>query len=169
MSGWRAWIPRIRRDERGISEATSAIIVLPLLAMLLFMLVETGMNIRYRLLVDNVVQTAVRGVALDGGDCNTRTGCTGADKSWSRKASETLNALCTNSGRCTAAGGMNSVTCSPAGAANEVGDEVYCQATVTYKPLSGLSTNPVTCLGFCSLFSTPFTTKIYSSAGVGQK
>jgi len=163
---WRSWLPTWRRGEAGISEAATAIFVLPLLALLIFMLIETGMNIRYRLLVDNIVQTAVRGVALDGGDCNPRVGCRSGSQRWSSIATTQLRQLCNDSGRSRTPCGSVSVTCRPV-TAPQVGTPVWCETTFDYRPITGMASNPVTSLGFSALLNAPIKVRVESAAGVG--
>ena len=166
MTGWRSWVPRWRRNEKGVSEAATAMFVLPLLALLIFSLIETGFNLRYRMMVDSQVQDAVRATALDGGNCNPRTsGCTNASvQGHAAKALANLKVLCNGTARCTQPPTM---VCTPPVAAN-AGDPVSCTATFYYRPTTGLATNPATSLGFSLLFTKPITITMVSQSGVGK-
>lgn len=167
MSGWRAWLPRLHRGEGGFSEAATAIFVLPLLALLIFMLIETGWNIRYRLLLDNIVSGATRGVALDGANCNPKAGCKNASQSWSSKITTQIDTLCGtgSTARCKI---VTPSRCTPQSLATKVGDTVKCTVTVSYTPLTAMASNPVSSLGFSTLLTADITTTVESAAGVGQ-
>lgn len=54
------------RQERGLSEIFSTIFILPLVIALIFVLVEIGFNMRYRMAVDDIVNDTARAVASDG-------------------------------------------------------------------------------------------------------
>jgi hypothetical protein len=164
MSRLRAWLFR----EEGVSEAATAIFVLPLIAALVFLVIEAGFNVRTRIVIDSTLQDTVRSVSLDGGDNSPRTtSLTG--QTWSQVGTQRLQAACTSGAiRATNSCLSLGVTCSPA-AANAAGDNVFCFLTtpITYKTLSPLSTNALFSFGFSGLFTTPIQSRVDSVASVG--
>ena len=164
----RRWL----RAEAGLSEAATAIIVLPLIAALMFLLVETGFNIKTRTTIDSVLQDTTRGAALEGGNHNARSSSLPTSmypNGWSSYGTQRLRAACA-AGAIRLQGNCNSIgiTCSP-GATTRVGDVVTCSLTVpvTYKTLSPLSTNPAFSFGMSGLFTTPIKSTLSSRSAVG--
>jgi Flp pilus assembly protein TadG len=150
-------------NERGVSEAVMAIIILPIITSMLFVLVEAGFNMRSRAVMDSVVQDVVRGISLDGGVNNPRTNTLGHD--WQTEGLNRLKAACTTGSiRCKT---VPTIVCSPTVAAN-VGDAVTCSAQVTYKVISPLSVNPLFSLGFQGVFTSPLKVTITSVAATGS-
>lgn len=165
----RKWL----RGEGGVSEAATAIFVLPIIGTMIFLLVDVGFNIRTRTVIDSIVQDTARSAGLDGGALNARG--TQLDTAvytagWSTVGTKRLVAAC-NAGqiRSTAACSTLKMTCTPARALN-VGDLVTCKLTtgITYKTLSPLSTNPAFSLGMSGLFTTPIKVSVSSVASIGS-
>lgn len=155
-------------DERGVAEAWTAIIVLPILVAALFLLVEAGLNMRTRATLDHIVQDTVRSVALDGGNFNPRTNVIGT--SWSAKGLATLKNACSNgSMRCKTVPTMTCTDATPGtpDVAEMVGETVRCTATVEYKPVSMMSSNPLWSFGMSGLFTQPLTVTVESIAATG--
>lgn len=176
----RSW----RRAETGMSEIAGAIVILPLMAFLIFALIETGINLHYRTLVDNATQTTVREISQDGALYWARTsvfpppydeGVIPAN-GWQTIGEERLAELCgTNSERCTQAPTMD---CSVQGGndspgyaiqlAPTVNTPVTCTATFYYNPVSPLSNNPATSVGFSLFLTRPMTITIQGNTTVGE-
>jgi hypothetical protein len=187
MSTWKNRVQRWRSAEAGVSEVAGAIFVLPLIAFILFALVEAGVYFHYRTSVDNIVDQAAKGFANDGGDRFMRTlrvsasGSTVvtptkpnggaysvAEFTWSKWGSDSLQQLCGTPGdsyRCQG-GQPPRVVCetpnpiSGSGSVNVARQpyaEVKCTATFPYEPVSPLSKNPLTSLGLSGLFTRPIT------------
>ncbi len=173
MKRLRSWLIR----EEGVSEAATAIFVLPIIVALIFLLVETGFNIRTRTIIDNTLQDTTRSVAHDGGYNNPRsttlpasyTAGVGSQTGWAKVGSMRLQADCT-AGLIRSVNACNTltVTCTPAIAAT-AGSTVSCSlgSPITYKTLSPLSTNPLFSFGFGPLFTTPISETITSVAALG--
>lgn len=168
-AGWRTWLPQWRRGESGVAEATAFILIIPLITSLLFVLIDVGFNLRYRLMVDNVTQDAVRGAALDGGNNWPRTNTLSIG--WGQDLQNRLYKICsstypTNPGRCPAgSAGAPVGSCSPKIATLTTPD-VTCTSTFHYYRISPLSTNPVTSLGFHTMFTNPIVVTLTSRAAV---
>lgn len=160
---------RWRRGEGGFGEIMATIVVLPLIASLIFLLLETGFNIHYRSAVDSITQNAVRGIALEGGDLNPRTH-TGTI-SWSQQAAKDLATLCGGSvgsgyypnGRCKQ--GPPTISCT--GAPWNTGTSFSCTSTFWYAPISPMSTNPLWSMGMSGLFNKPITITVNSTVSGG--
>jgi Flp pilus assembly protein TadG len=151
------------KSEKGLSEATTAIFVLPIILGALFVMLDVGFYMRSRSMLDTVVQDVVRGVALDGGNNNPRTNIIG--EPWSQKGLRNLQNACTNGTiRCEAAAPIT-LTCGP-NQANNVGAEVWCEATITYNVISPLSEGPLG-MGLQGLYSEPITVRVVASATTG--
>jgi hypothetical protein len=149
-------------NERGVSEAATAIFILPIITSMLFVLVEAGFNMRSRAVEDSIVQDIVRGISLDGGVSNPRTNTLGHD--WQTEGLNRLKAACTSGAiRCN---GTPTIACNPGVAAN-VGDPVSCTAQINYKVISPLSVNPLFSLGFQGVFTSPMKTTITSVSATG--
>jgi Flp pilus assembly protein TadG len=168
MSRIRAWL----RREEGVSEAATAIFILPLIAALIFLIVDTGFDIRTRTVIDGIVQDTTRSVALDGGYKNARS--TSLDPSysqgWQTIGTNRLIQACQSGSIQTAQNCLSlSVVCTPQIAAN-VGDNVSCSlgTPITYKTLSPMSTNPLFSFGMSGLFTTPINSTSTSVAAVGS-
>jgi Flp pilus assembly protein TadG len=155
------------KEEKGLSEAATAIIVLPIILGALFVMLDVGFYMRTRSLLDTVVQDTVRGVALDGGVNNPRTNSLGPGVSWQTKGQASLNRACTSGSlRCDPSMPIR-LTCAPT-VAQRVGDTVWCQATVSYRVISPLSEGPLG-LGLQNLYSAPITVRVEASASVGVR
>lgn len=153
--------------DTGMGEAATAIIVLPFMIALVFVILETGFNMRYRGMVDNVVQDTVRGISQDGADYWAATNTVPAGyPNWTTYGQSRLAELCGDgSARCTQ---PPALTCWPAGPYSEPGGASGCTATFYYKPIAGFTTNnPVFNLGFGSLWADPIETTIQSRTVVG--
>ncbi len=72
MRGIVAALRGLRADERGV-EIPAMIIVLPVLMVLVLGLIDVGMAVRTRIVVENITRDAVRQAAADGGNFNPRT------------------------------------------------------------------------------------------------
>jgi hypothetical protein len=151
------------KDERGLSEAATAIIVLPVILGSLFVMLDVGFYMRSTSMLDIIAQTTLRGVALDGGNNNPRTNIIG--EPWSVKGQRNLNDAC-DSGtlRCDPSAPIT-ITCGPT-QSTQVGEDVWCEATVTYKVISPLSEGPLG-LGLQGLYSDPITVRVVGSAATG--
>lgn len=151
------------KSERGLSEAATAIIVLPIILGALFVMLDVGFYMRSKAMLDIVVQDTLRGVALDGGNNNPRTNIIG--EPWSTKGLRNLNEAC-DSGtlRCDPAAPIV-LTCTP-NQSLRVGDNVSCEATVSYRVISPLSEGPLG-LGLQNLYTAPITVRIVGSAATG--
>lgn len=151
------------KSEKGLSEATTAIFVLPIILGALFVMLDVGFYMRSRSMLDTVVQDTVRGVALDGGNSNPRTNIIG--EPWSTKGLRNLQNACENGTiRCEPAAPIT-LTCGP-NQANNVGAEVWCEATITYNVISPLSEGPLG-LGLQGLYDDPITVRVVASAATG--
>lgn len=174
MMKLRAWLYR----EDGMSEATTAIFVLPILAALIFLLIETGFNIRTRTMTDNILQDTTRSAALDGGYNNPRstllpstyTNMTGTNSGWAAVGTERLQSAC-KSGliRSQAACGSLKIVCNTA-IANFAGDTITCSLAtpLTYKIVSPLSTSALFSFGFGPMFTTPISASISAASAIGR-
>jgi Flp pilus assembly protein TadG len=172
MNMLRKWLKR----EGGVSEAATTIFVLPIIMGLIFLLVETGFNVRTRTVMDSIVQDTVRSVSLDGGYNNPRasslsssyTNLSGTNSGWAKVGTERLQQACSDNAIRVSNCASITVRCSPRIAAN-VGDEVSCWLSTgaQYKTLSPLSTNPLFSFGFGPLFETPITLTVKSRSALG--
>lgn len=175
-----AKIRHLLRREDGMSEAATAIFVLPIIVGLLFLLVETGFNIRTRSSVDALLQDTVRSAALDGGYNNVRattlpstyTRMANPASGWAAVGTERLHAACANGTIRSVGGNCRSVRvqCTPA-VAPTPGVEVRCWLTgngISYQTVSPLSTNPLFSFGFAGLFTTPIDPTFVARAAIGQ-
>lgn len=163
-----------RRKEKGAAEIYAAIIILPVLASMIFMLLEVGIYIHYRGSVDSILQTTVRGISLEAGDNNPRTNMLHlsdpANASWITRGTNSLIALCANSGnyssgRCQSAPVL---TCS----SNVIptasqGTQFSCTAVFDYRPVSPLSSSKGLSMGMSTLFTKPITIIVTSSISGG--
>lgn len=175
LSSLKKWL----KNERGVAEIYSAIIVLPVLVSLIFLLVETGFEVHYRSNVDSIVAQAVRGISLEGADYNPRvsiypptsnvnTNSGSTTNSWSSHAQQALVSLCGNNGnysvgRCSQ---VPTVTCSPASPGNQ-GDPVSCTADFYYRPVSPLSSQTWSSFGLSSFLTKPIVITINSQISGG--
>jgi hypothetical protein len=151
------------KEEKGLSEAATAIFILPVILGSLFVMLDVGFYMRSKAMLDVVVQDTVRGVALDGGNNNTRTNIIG--EPWAQKGLRNLNNACESGTlRCDPAAPIT-LTCGPNQAAN-VGAEVWCEGTVTYRVISPLSEGPLG-LGLQGLYEAPITVRVVASAATG--
>jgi hypothetical protein len=62
MLGIKGWM----RAERGFGEVFSTLFILPFIVASIFVLVEIGFNMRYRIAVDDIVNDTVRAASTDG-------------------------------------------------------------------------------------------------------
>jgi Flp pilus assembly protein TadG len=134
---------RLRSDERGI-EAPAMIIVLPILFVLIIGLVDVGWMIKTRMVVDNIVSTAVKQAAADGGNYNPQTMISG-QPSWSDVAMNQLwdGSSCKQS----ACDARPTVDCTLITRPNgtqyrsnvviDAGDVITCSVNYPYRPISG--------------------------------
>lgn len=153
-----------RKDESGLSEAATAIIVLPVLLVTLFVMLDVGFNMRSRAMLDIIVQDTVRGVALDGGNMNPRTNSNGTP--WSDRGYQLLQEACTNGTiRCAGSPPQITFNCQPNITA-QVGDVVACTAEFTYDVISPLSTGDLG-LGLQGLYDDPVVVTVQSRASTG--
>jgi Flp pilus assembly protein TadG len=157
---WTRW----RAGEAGMGEALVAIIVLPFMVALIFVLVEVGFNLRFRAAVDAITQDAARGVAQDGGNFYAPTNTLG--QAWSDWGTAQLVTLCgTTSQRCKT---VPTMACSPQIPAALPGVDATCTATFDYKPIATFtSTNPVFNLGFGNMWNRPISTTVTGRTVVG--
>lgn len=153
------------KEEKGLSEAATAIIVLPIILGALFVMLDVGFYMRTRSMLDTIVQDTVRGVALDGGVNNPRTNVIGG--SWQVKGQNSLNNACASGSLRCDTGMPARMTCAPTVAQN-VGDQVWCEATISYRVISPLSEGPLG-LGLQDLYSEPITVRVEASASVGVR
>lgn len=161
-----AQIIRKIKDERGLSEAATAIIVLPIILGALFVMLDVGFYMRTRSMLDTIVQDTVRGVALDGGYNNPRT-IVIAEDSWIIKGENSLRRACdSGSLRCDQSMPID-LTCAP-NVARNVGETVWCEATISYRVISPLSEGPLG-LGLQGLYAEPITVRVEASAAVGTE
>lgn len=168
----------------------STIFILPLVIAILFVLVEIGFNMRYRMSVDNIVQDTVRSVSADGtagcpptwSSIRSATGaCNGATRTWQTIGRQKLLGLCGNGAvRCTNTTPSNlSMTCTPtqlnaiaAGGtlvAPEPGLTVRCTARFPYRNLVNFTVaNRTFNLGFGNLWSAPIVVTAESTTMIGS-
>lgn len=161
----RKWFIR----EGGVSEAATAIFVLPLIAALVFLIVETGFNIRTRTMIDSIIQDTTRSVALEGGWNNARATSLPTGKTWISVGTSRLQSACASGViRTDQACNTLTVVCNPQ-VASFAGDIVTCAlgTAITYKTVSPLSTNPLFSYGMQGVFTTPITSSVSSVAAVG--
>lgn len=159
------------KKEGGVSEATTAIFVLPLVVALIFLVVEAGFNIRTRVMVDNLVQDTTRSAALEGGWNNLRATSLPSGKTWASVGTERIQEACrTGTIRSKTPCNSLSIICTTPAVANYAGDAVTCRlgTPITYATLSPLSTNPLFSYGFQGVFTTPITSSVTSSAAIGR-
>lgn len=154
------------RKDGGMGEAATAIIVLPFMIALVFVILETGFNLRYRGMVDNVVQDTVRGISQDGANYWAATNTVPIGyPNWQAYGQARLTELCSGNSRCKQ---PPVLTCWPSGPYSSPGGESGCTAVFHYKPIAGFTTdNPVFNLGFGRLWDNPIETTIRSRTVVG--
>lgn len=168
--------------EKGASEAAAFIILFPFLAFLIFALIETGVNFAFRGQVDNVVQNVTRGVTQDGGVYWERTTSSGSAGrylgapgwGWEGWGLDQLNELCSSTGRCAS---PPTLSCTVAGGvtgggyyklATAAASNVTCTATVNYRTVTSLGSNPATSLGFSTALTRPITVTVRGVTTVGR-
>lgn len=170
-----ARLRRSRADERG-TETIAALFVVPVVFVLILGLIEVGMMLRTRMLVENVLRDAVRRAAADGGNYNTRVNTT---KPWDTVATEAL--VDSRTGRCKHSkcdpGSTPKVDCTlitrPNGTtyrsqvAQNAGDLITCTVTYRYAGINeALLNTPGLGLGLGSLIKD-FTVSSSARAEVG--
>jgi len=168
----------------------STMFILPLVIALLFVLVEIGFNMRYRMSVDNILHDTIRSVAMDGtagcppdwSSLATASGaCNGSTRTWQTEGRRKLLGLCGNGAvRCTSTTPANlSMTCTPtqtnaiaAGGtkvAPEPGLTVRCTARFPYRNLVNFTvSNRTFNLGFGTLWSEPIVVTAESTTMIGS-
>lgn len=161
---WAAF-SRWKKGERGFAEVAAAIITIPFMVSLIFVLIETGFNLRYRSFVDSIAQDTVRGVSMDGGDY---TSINSLGQSWSSWATAKAVKLCgptpgSSGSRCTSS---PTVTCTPP-ALTTLGTEAKCTIIFPYRPVIGLMQNDVFSLGFSGMFKQSINITLTSRVLVG--
>lgn len=169
--------------EQGMSEVAGAIFVLPFLAFLIFALVEAGVNMRYRILVENALENTVQGVSNDGAVYWSRTSAPPITETntWVDTGNKHLADLC---GASPGASGSHckttpTMTCTVANStttgatavqvAPTAGTPVTCEAEFDYKPISPLSNNPMTSVGFSVFFNKPIKVSAQGITAVGYE
>lgn len=179
VTGMRRPLDATRRwlaGERGASEITAAIFILPFLIALVFVLIEVGFNLRYRGAVDNITQDTVRSIAADGGVMYEKA-YSGPSKyrldgtGWAGVGEQRLLELCGDGDpdkwqrRCTDKPTMD---CRPMMPSAEPGADVSCTATFPYKPVAGfMANNPVFSLGFSGIWNNPISVTVKSVTTIG--
>lgn len=194
VAGLGATVRGWRRSEMGMSDIVSAIFVLPFIAFLIFALVDTGVNLRYRTLVDNATQSVVRSISQDGGLYWSRTtqtqfitdpvtgvpyGVYDPTFRWDVYGTKILRNLCgAGAQRCTSINEAK-MTCTVAGGTSGYGwgiqvapgkgALVECRSVFPYLPVSPLSKNLVTSVGFNTLLTSPIQTSVrgITTTGLG--
>lgn len=157
--------------EDGVSEAATAIFVLPLIAALVFLIVETGFNIRTRTMVDSIVQDTTRSAALEGGWNNPRATSLPTGKTWVSVGTSRLQSACTQGViRSKSSCSSLAIVCTTPAVSSYAGDLVTCglSSPITYATVSPLSTNPLFSYGMQGVFTTPITSQVSSVAAVGR-
>lgn len=170
VSKWRA-------EEKGASEAAAFIILFPFLALMVFALIEVGVNFAFRGQVDNIVQNVTRGVVQDGGVYWERTSGGAAAvyaNGWEGWGNAQLQQLCNTSNRCN---NMPTVTCSVPGnitanpgmykVAPTASTQVTCSTNVAYRTVTPLGSNPVMSLGFNALLTKDISISASGTTTVG--
>lgn len=164
--------------EQGMSDAASAIFILPIIAFLIFALVDLGVNFHYRSKVDRIVQETVRSISYDGSKYWARTtvvpdGYDETSFSWETWGFDQLEKLCGADGsRCD---GSPTMKCTIADTVDVDGfvvakyknTEVSCEASFPYDPVSPLSKSPVTSLGFNGLLTSDIKSSSTGLTSVG--
>ena len=158
MAAMRRW----QNGERGMQEIAATIFTLPLVFTLMTLIIEVGLYTSVKGQIDSVVQTTVRGVALDGGDYNDARAslCQTANcnRFWSTLMKRRVDTICGNGTRCL----VTAFKCSPT-AVNTAGYPVSCYVTITYKPVISAMKNRAASLGFSDYFAKPYTSKANSA------
>jgi len=157
---YRRW----RKGEAGMGDAALAMFILPFMMALIFVLLETGYNLRIRAAIDATTQDAARGVAQDGADYWDVTDTSGG-VGWSQWGSTQLKDLCDRTGRCTGTPTMN---CFPKTIQPNPGEPVTCTATWTYKPIAPFTSNSLFSLGFSGIWNGDITNTVTSRTVVGK-
>lgn len=131
-----------RRKEDGV-EAVAMIIVLPTMFVLLLALIDVGLQIRTRMIVENMARDTVRRVAADGGNNWERTNPNGMPWDATMKRRLYSEGQCTESG-CTAPPEVACNLVTPAfggsryedNVVNVAGDLVTCRVVYHYKAIN---------------------------------
>lgn len=173
MNRMRRLLAATREDERGV-EAVAMLIVIPVLCVLIFALLDIGMMVRTRVLVENVARDTVRRAASDGGNYNPRTNPYG--KAWDTIALGTLykNGKCTQS-RCTSKPTVNCKKVTPPSGASytsntvrKSGDLITCTVVYPYKAINTALLNSNMGLGFGKMLGG-FTVTMTARAETGTQ
>lgn len=168
---------RIWRDERGVGEALTAIIVLPFMMAVIFNLIEVGLNLQWRAQVETITRDAARGVSMEGSNFNSNGTVLppeyGVETSgligWEKWGTAALQDLCDrdNGARCDDALGKPRMECFPAGLATSAGEQVGCTAFFPYKPVAPFTaTNPLFSLGFSPMWDDGITIEVTTRTAV---
>lgn len=166
---WAAF-SRWKQGERGFAEVAAAIITIPFMVSLIFVLIETGFNLRYRSMVDSLAQDTIRGVSMDGG---TQSSINSLGQSWDAWALAKAKLLCSKTGALAGSSASRCsqdpvVTCTPSGIPLQpVGSVAQCRFIFYYKPVIGLMKSDVFALGFNGMFEKPFDITLTSRVLVG--
>lgn len=153
---------RAVHDERGV-ESVAIIFVIPMLAVLIFGLVDIGFMFNNRMLYANALRDGVRSAAADGGLLNPRTTDT-PGISWTTKIRNSVYAGGTcKFGKCTSAPTITCRETTSAGVAvadpnvaDRAGNLLTCDMRVPYKPINGGLLNSGMGLGLGGIVE-PFT------------
>lgn len=155
---------RWRTREAGVAEATTAIFVLPIIAALIFVLLEAGTYMHYRNRVDGIVADVVRASAMEGGWNNPRTHMVVAgNPDWITFGRAKLQEVCGTS-RCSS---TPTFTCTTPAYVSNVGDPVTCTGTFYYKPVSPMGSSVAFSFGMSTIFKAPIVVTITASSSVG--
>lgn len=186
-TGAAGTIRRWMRREDGMSEITAAIFVLPFIAFLIFVLVDVGFNLRYRTLVDNITQNTTSALANDGAQYWARTTVlpTGPDGerydpstfTWEQYGTDRLQALC-GTNRCTDPSKARMVCTVQGGISDGAlardvaptkNTPVECTSYFPYRPVSPLSNNDATSVGFKGFLTSPIESTVEALTTVGAQ
>ena len=176
MSSLRESYDRWRKGEKAFSEAFSAIIILPIVVASIFVLIEIGFYMRYRIAVDDVVHDTVRAISADGtaglpprwSNLFPAVGSPTNQDRWIYVSRERLRELCGSTNqRCTSPPQM---FCTPTGSvAANPGVVVRCTATFPYRNILNFTVNNRTLnLGFPAFWSEPIIFTAQSQTMVGR-
>lgn len=154
-----------RRDERAV-ETAAMLIVLPILIVLVLTLIDVGLSLRTRMLVENAARDGARGVAADGGNYNPRTASNNLPAGgWSDVVmGELWDGTGCRFSRCSE---RPTVNCTPQVVAQS-GDIVSCQVTYFPKAINGGLLNSPLGLGMGALLPETITITAQARAETGD-